>query len=325
MSNHVPVLGTNFIKACCTLSNSASAIEAVENKYKNVLTIQLGGLITNQVPNLVFSTLFPSTIGYNDWQFDRTVLGVLPYVLISNKAIYGTENVSYSQASLLMLESGPSTDSKYIDVAPAIDFGISSPASVYLVGDADADLFLFLEKYFNLYSNANLNWLVFFWTTNTDGLFSENGQYFGYYGSVLDQNGVAHNYDTIYNNTNELPAYSYASTAGIVQTHSDALGYVTMGQYNSVATNVTAMAYDGVPFSPANVVNGGYTLWGYEQVLNMTNALTADQQTVRDALINSITNTSYQATFIFTNSLIPISNMKVDRQADGGIITPHQF
>jgi alpha-tubulin suppressor-like RCC1 family protein len=314
MYNRVPALAGNLVTVYCSFSNSVSGIVAVENN-STVPTLQLGGAMTNQIPNLVFSTLFPSTIGYRDWQFDHTALGVLPHLLVCNNAVQGMNNVTPALASWLLQYSGPSSDPNYAHALPAGKFNISSPLSVYLAGDADADLFAFLGASFNLPANT-----ILFWTTNGAGQYSNGSQYYYYHG-VYNQS----NYPDIYSSPGNLPAYSYGTAPDLIASRSDTLGYVTLAQYNSVLSNVTPVSYNGVPFSPANVANGSYALWGYEHVLNSANSLTSGQQTVRDALINAITDPTYQATAIFSNSFIPLSNMQVDRVVDGGLIVPRQF
>ena len=93
-----------------------------------------------------------------------------------------------------------------------------------------------------------------------------------------------------------------------------------------IATNATQITYQGVPFSHANVTQGSYTLWGYEHLVNRTGALSANQQAVRDALIAAITDPTFQGTNpLYTGSFTRVSDMQVERGADGGTITSLTF
>ncbi len=115
------------------------------------------------------------------------------------------------------------------------------------------------------------------------------------------------------------------SASTIVQGATNALAFTPASDYQSAVPNVTAVAYNGVPYSTANVTNGSYTLWGYGEIINNT-GLTAGKQAVRDALVNAITNAAYASSPLFSNNgLVPLANMHVDRFGEGQLIAPHIF
>ncbi len=66
-------------------------------------------------------------------------------------------------------------------------------------------------------------------------------------------------------------------------------------------------------------------MWGYEHIVNRVGGLSANQALVRDALIKAITDSAYQSTPIYTNSFVRLSQMQVERGADGGTITSLNF
>ena len=76
------------------------------------------------------------------------------------------------------------------------------------------------------------------------------------------------------------------------------------------------MKYNGVTFSAANVKNGSYTLWGYQQFYRDSDA-TAQQITFDEAFRAAI-----PATLDGVNA-IPLTEMPVNRSGgDGGLVQP---
>jgi hypothetical protein len=329
VSGNVPSLAGQMATVYCNFSNSLSAVSALGNGNGTLPFLLPSGQVANQPVNLAFSTLFPSTLNLNDWQFQQSDLGVLPYVLVANEALAGAASLTFSDQSLLLQFSGPVNDPNSFSEWPTNYFGFNNPTSVYLVGDADADMFAFLSIFFQMDLQPDIN-PVFFWTTNANGQFSTNGEYFGYYYlQTTHLRGTVYGPTTQYLATGGLPdpdpqAWSYGTAAGIVESQPNAVGYVTMRQYATVAANVATIADDGVPFSPANVENGSYSLWGYEHVLNNA-GLGSSQAALRDALVGAITNTGYTSGGLYTNYFIPLSSMKVDRRFDGGSVMPRHF
>ncbi len=93
---------------------------------------------------------------------------------------------------------------------------------------------------------------------------------------------------------------------------------------------MTPLAYEGVPYSISNVINGSYPLWGYENYYyiatghSYTGEPSSAQLAVINAFYQSVTNASFQVITnpIFTNNFIPNASLKVKRLVDGGPITP---
>lgn len=111
------------------------------------------------------------------------------------------------------------------------------------------------------------------------------------------------------------------------------IGYITTGDYNTtIATNgpggtplATLLSYNGVPYSSNNVINGAYTSWVYNRVLERSDARlpggTLANPTIasfKDDLVNTITTTTGGV-----NGGILIGDLKVGRTADGGVVTPN--
>ena len=102
----------------------------------------------------------------------------------------------------------------------------------------------------------------------------------------------------------------------------------------NIKTGTAALAYEGVPYSITNVINGSYPLWGYENYYWLNPSLTggagvggapdSGQQAVINAFYNSVTNAAFQVTSnpVFGSNFIPNSALQVKRLVDGGQITP---
>ena len=98
----------------------------------------------------------------------------------------------------------------------------------------------------------------------------------------------------------------------------------------NLKSSVTPLAYEGVPYSVTNVINGSYPLWGYENYYyiatghNYTGEPSSGQLAVINAFYNLVTNATFQSINnpVFTNNFIPNASLKVKRTVDGGPITP---
>lgn len=78
------------------------------------------------------------------------------------------------------------------------------------------------------------------------------------------------------------------------------------------------LTYEGVPFSIENVKNGSYTYWSYYQSMRMTLSPTSKAL----SLYNTLKTALKAAATAGNGSSIKISDMKVERQADGSTVTP---
>jgi hypothetical protein len=124
--------------------------------------------------------------------------------------------------------------------------------------------------------------------------------------------------------TSPDPGLSSAGTlANTVLALTNSIGTVAV---QNIKTGLGPIAIDGVPYSPANVINGSYALWGYENYYFITapntGAPSSAQQAVLDVFYNSLTNATFLTSSVFTNLFIPTAALKVTRSYDGGPIQP---
>lgn len=95
----------------------------------------------------------------------------------------------------------------------------------------------------------------------------------------------------------------------------------------NIKKGLGALAYEGVPYSVTNVINGSYPLWGYENYYYISTGNTGTPSTTQLAVINafyqSVTNATFETTDpIFVGNFIPNSSLQVQRYSDGGQISP---
>jgi len=108
-----------------------------------------------------------------------------------------------------------------------------------------------------------------------------------------------------------------------VQVLTNSIGTVAV---QNIKKGTASLAYEGVPYSVTNVINGSYPLWGYENYYYVTSgqgAPSSQQLAVINAFYGLVTNSTFQFTSpIFVGNFIPNSALQVQRGSDGGQITP---
>lgn len=111
-----------------------------------------------------------------------------------------------------------------------------------------------------------------------------------------------------------------------IATNAGAIGYLGLSDYASVTNQgVTALAYNGIPYTSTNVTTGKYAVWGYEHLLSRV-GLSGNQQSVRTQLVNAISDSTYQHNnTLYVGKFEALSDMHVDRAADGAPITSTDF
>jgi phosphate transport system substrate-binding protein len=286
----VPSLGSTPVKVRLSFSGSASGMLAVKN-LSLVSTADTPGNNVNRVPDLALSDVFPgsATPPIPDSAFERSVLGVIPFVWVINNALTGISNITREQAVLLMNSSGAFSNG--VVGMPATYLGGSSTNPVYLIGrDSGSGTRISTEKDIGFVGAPLL------WATNGAGIYVVTN---GYSSGGLER--------------------------AVIAGKPDAIGYLGRADLAAIAATATAISYEGVPYSEPAVAGGSYAMWGYEHIVNRVGGVSANQALVRDALIKAITDSAYQSTAIYTNSFVRLNQMQVERGADGGTITSLNF
>jgi hypothetical protein len=285
----VPSLGSTPVKVRLSFSGSASGMLSVKN-LTPVSTADTPGVNVNKVPDLALSDVFPgsATPPIPDSAFERSVLGVIPFVWVINNALTGISNITREQAVLLMTASGSLGG---VAGMPATYLGGGSTNPVYLTGrDSGSGTRISTEKDIGFVGAPLL------WATNGAGTYVVTN---GYSSGGLER--------------------------AVIGGKPDAIGYLGRADLAAIAATATAISYDGVPYSEPAVASGSYAMWGYEHIVNRVGGLSANQGLIRDALIKAITDSAYQSTPIYTNSFVRLNQMQVERGTDGGTITSLNF
>jgi hypothetical protein len=222
---------------------------------------------------------------------------VVPFVYVKNPAkspaLVNVTNLTQRQAAYLEGAAG------YV---PASFFGGTGSSPVYLVARNTAAA-VRTEVDLNVYFSGTIST----WVTNQSGYATLGGVYtstpIGQ--PVPDPNGGQS---------------SGANVRGQVNAITNAIGTVAVQDISTL----TALNYEGVPYSVANVQNGSYPIWGYERWAYLTagqGAPSPNQLAVINTLLAAVTNTNYQATnTVFVGNFVPLSGLQVDRSSDGGPI-----
>jgi hypothetical protein len=254
--------------------------------YQNVETNALG--VATNVPVLVVSSTTPEAVGLSSAPFNEVKTLVAPYAFIKNP------NANFAPG-LVNVTNLTQRQAAYLEGSAGPNFhsaylgGSSTNDSVYFVGRNTASA-VRTETDANIYFTGTLAT----YTTNATGL------------PILDPAG--------------------GQTGGtavrtVVNAITNAIGTVAV---QDVKTDLT-LAYEGVPYSVANVENGSYPLWGYEHwywLKTGQGAPTPAQLAVINNLLAGETNATFQASSpVFTNSFVPYSGLKVQRSVDGGPIS----
>jgi hypothetical protein len=254
------------------------------------------------IPTHVITVTAPETIGVDSTPFTEDVTIVAPLVYIKSTLagndLAGITNITQRNAAYLE-SSGGTLPTAYFGgtntTTPLYFVGRNSSAAVRQVIDA------------NIYfSGTAANW-------NTNG------------GSpnlpvpYVDGQG------------NPSGASSGTEVANLVKAITNSIGTVAAQDINSLP----ALSYEGVPFSPANVINGSYPLWGYERYIYYTPGTTtlapsSPQLALIQALEAAVEDPTFQNTSsLFTNKFVSYNavNASVSRSlyGDGGPITSTQY
>ena len=287
MSNKVASLAATPVKIRLSFSGSASGMLAVKNQTP-VSTAETPGVNVNKVPDLALSDVFPgaATPPIPSNAFDPDIQ------LGVVPFLYVRNNALTGISNITREQAVLLMTASGVGGMPATFLGGSSPNPVYMTGrDSGSGTRISVEKDIRFVGTPIL------WTTNGAGAYVQT--------AGLSSGGLERN---------------------VIAAKPDAIGYLGRADFNAISTVATAISYEGVPYSAANVQNGSYALWGYEHLFNRASALSANQVAVRNALKNAITDPAFQTTNpLCTLSFEDINSMHVGRGADGGDIFSLDF
>ncbi len=104
------------------------------------------------------------------------------------------------------------------------------------------------------------------------------------------------------------------SSGTVVQMVSQTPGAISYLAFSYFSDSIKALSVDGVAPEAANVEDNSWTIWAYE---HMYTAKDADEAT--QAFIEFMMGDEVQGSLIEENGYIPVSGMKVEKDADGNV------
>ena len=286
ISNKVTALGATQVKIRLSFSGSASGMLAVKNQTL-ISTAETQGVNVNKVADLALSDVYPGSASppIPDSAFDRTVVGVVPFVFVKNNGLAGVTNITRDQAVLLMTASGDGG-------MPATYLGGASANAVYLIGrDSGSGTRISVEK------DIGFSGTPLLWATNAVGtLVTTNGYSSG--GLVRGTvNGVA-----------SAIGYMGLGDYNNIAANATALSYngVPYAHANVASGSYALWGYEHI----VNRVGG----------LSANQALVRDAliAAITDATFQS-------TDLLYAPNFVSLGDMQVDRGADGGPITSKNF
>lgn len=282
------VVASGNVIVRCSFSGSSEGLDAVVAGTPQATAAIAGETInpTNYVPDLAFSDIFAENafpVPYNSGDFDDSQVCVLPFVWMKNNSLSNITDMTRDKALTLMGTSASNFPTGFYGGTNNITGGLLLCGRYNLSGTR-----VTIDR------NIGFTGSPRYWMTNGLGGFTNGPGYSS--GSILR--------DTVRNFTNTI-------------------GYLTAVASDITHPNTTVLTYNGVPFSPANVANGKYTIWCYEHCYNNLGWGSPNQIAVRDALVAAFQDPAYNTVnTLFTNSAVALPSMKVRRLTDGATITP---
>jgi hypothetical protein len=280
------VAGTTVIR--CSGSGSSEGLDAlVSGAFQPTCVNGLTTLETNRALDICLSDIFSESaypVSFDSGNFDVSKLCVIPFVFMKNSTAGSLTGVTnLTRDQALALFTTSSSN-----FPQSFYGGTTTNKAVLLVGrNPLSGTRITIDKDTGFTASPR------YWMTNSTGGLT-NG-----------------------------PGYdSGAKVRDTVRNYVNTIGYLGGVQSDITSATTTLLTYDGVPFAPANVINGSYPLWGYEQILNNAGVLDPNQTTVRDNLIAAFANATFTSSALFTNSAVKLSDMQVQRATDGATITP---
>jgi hypothetical protein len=242
------------------------------------------GASAPKVPTFVDSSTSPEAVGVSSVGLTALPTYVVPYVYIKN-----TNSADTAPITNLTQRQAYSLETSTLQ---ATYFGSTSTNAIYFIG-RNSESAVRTEIDLNIYNTTGINT----WYTNSSGV------------ATWDSNPI------------DPGLNSGGAVANTVIVLTNSIGEVAP---QNIKKGVTPLAYEGVPYSVTNVINGSYPLWGYENYYYITTGTgtpTGPQQAVITAFYQSVTNTLFQSTnTAFVGNFIPNPSLLVSRYADGGQI-----
>jgi len=287
-STNAAVSGYNPITIDVNLNNGAiDGLQALENQSANADDTNYTSPSIPVVPTFVDSSTSPDVVGVSSANLTPLPTYVVPFVYIKNTN-------SLDTAAITNLTQRQAVSLETSTNLETTYYGGTSTNTVFFVG-RNNEAAVRTEIDLNIYNSGT----IYTYFTNALGA------------PVHDTSG-------------DPGLTSGGAVANTVLVLTNSIGTVAV---QNIKKGVAALAYEGIPYSVTNVINGSYPLWYYENYYYITSPGTGTPSTAQLAVINtfyqSVTNANFQTNDpIFVGNFIPNSALLVGRSSDGGPITP---
>ena len=286
ISSNPLLSGYGTITFDINVANGAIAgLQALVNQSAGPADTNILGQAT--VPTFVDSATSPEAVG-----IDSTAANLSSYLTYVVPLVY-IKNTNFPVVNAITNLTQRQAVSLETSVNPATFYGGKATNLIYFVG-RNSQAAVRTEIDLNIYNTDNIR------------TFTNNAAGFQVQDTSADPG---------------LASGGANATATIALTNS--IGTVAV---QNIKSPLATIAFEGVPYSAANVINGSYAIWGYENYYFITapntGAPSTAQQAVIDVFYNSLSDSTFQASTVFTNLFIPEASLKVKRNYDGGPIIP---
>lgn len=278
-------------------------------------TVSSGGsavgtpVLQSVTPRWSFSDVEKNLAGYPNASLGGGPVGIVPFMFVASRGAT-TEQISNitTQAHNALWSRGQ------LSGAPRYGFNFSTETFVLATGRAGGSgtRFTILAE-----TGYGTNTNVAQWTADAGGELTDVGNG-GYSGSGDVRNAINLNRSNLKVSGSPVDAvlvsYMTVSDAIAITGYNPITGTSTVG-------SAIPLSYNGARYSPANVRNGSYTLWGYQQLYTAANI--AGQEVTFDTAFRAQIAAYLAGDVNGTTGIAIDSNLKVNRVGgDGGPVVP---
>ncbi len=308
------IVRTSFSGSGAGIAAISSPTATVQVLASNTPVNTGGGTASNPVfqsvnPRWSFSDVEKNLAGYPNASLGGGPVGIVPFMFVASRGATSAQisNMTAQAHNSLWTRGQLTGPSRY-------GFNFSPETYILATGRAGGSgtRFTILAE-----TGYGTNTVVNQWTADASGNLTDasNG---GYSGSGAVSDAINLNRSSLKVGGNAIDAvlvsYMTVSDAITISGYSPATG-------NSTAGAPVPLTYNGVRYSPENVRNGSYTLWGYQQLYtaNITGLEVTFDTAFRAQIASYLSTTDTNG----TTGIAIDSNLKVRRTGgDGGPVVP---
>lgn len=274
------------------------------------------------VPDIALSDLFQGTTpfngtfnGYSYGELTDYVVGVVAFTFAGSKNFPAGQSMTPQIAQILfaggLVPLSEFTGSANDDNTGVIATGRDAAASTRLTAVAETNVGTgaALRQYKPTVSSGTVTSLALYPAQSINGVPHRAGDG----GESVD--GTLREYLTDVVSASAAQQVDNTLSGGYLAT------YLSVSDFNAVSgRGAVALAYNGVPESQNNIIEGAYTFWSYEHVLYFDDSYSNPH----DVKVTFATSLARQISYLRSTTLNPnvgLYDLKVQRFNDGGVVS----